>query len=191
MRLLASAASTAPVNYADRAVRTPSRRHLLARAAAAIGAGGVALLAACGPAGSSGQREQTGGGLKVAGTAEIKWMNRNDQVLRDAAAEALDKTFRAEHPNISVSVEPVPPNQVYPGVQVAAMAAGTAWDVFETWADIIEGFAERGGVLDLEPYTKVDLKQDDLKDFYPWQWNAFRLYNIRWGMPKYVNVMTL
>ncbi|MGH2351548.1 MAG: extracellular solute-binding protein, partial [Chloroflexota bacterium] len=52
-------------------------------------------------------------------------------------------------------------------------------------------FAERGGVLDLEQYTKVDLKAEDLKDFYPWQWNAFRLYNIRWGMPKYVNVMTL
>ena len=68
---------------------------------------------------------------------------------------------------------------------------GTAWDVFETWADIVEGFAERGGVLDLERYTKVDLKPEDIKDFYPWQWNAFRLYNIRWGMPKYVNVMTL
>ena len=71
------------------------------------------------------------------------------------------------------------------------MTAGTAWDVFETWADIVEGFAERGGVLDLERYTKVDLKPEDIKDFYPWQWNAFRLYNIRWGMPKYVNVMTL
>ena len=46
-------------------------------------------------------------------------------------------------------------------------------------------------MLDLERYTKVDLKPEDIKDFYPWQWNAFRLYNIRWGMPKYVNMMTL
>ena len=118
-------------------------------------------------------------------------MNRNDDILRDAAGEALEKQFQGREPHIKVVLEPVPPGQAYPAVQMRGMAAGTAWDVFETWADIVEGFAERGGVLDLERYTKVDLKPDDLKDFYPWQWNAFRLYNIRWGMPKYVNMMTL
>jgi multiple sugar transport system substrate-binding protein len=162
-----------------------TRRRAIAAAAAALAAAG----AACAP------REQGGGpagdGLTVTAPAEIKWMNRNDQILRDAAREALDQRFQVEHPTIKVSVEPVPPGQAYPAVQVAAMAAGTAWDVFETWADIVEGFAERGGVLDLEKYTKVDLKPEDLKDFYEWQWKAFRLYNIRWGMPKYVNVMTL
>lgn len=153
------------------------------------GATAGVVLAACGPTGS--QSGQAPEGLKVTAPAEIKWMNRNDQILRDAAGEALEKRFRAENPNIKVALEPVPPGPGYPAVQVAAMAAGTAWDVFETWADIVEGFAERGGVLDLERYTKVDMKPEDIKDFYPWQWNAFRLYNIRWGMPKYVNVMTL
>jgi multiple sugar transport system substrate-binding protein len=167
-----------------------TRRRLVALALGGAGAGAGVALAACGPAGG-----QAGSGapdgLQVSAPAEIKWMNRNDQILRDAAGEALEQRFRAEHPNIKVLLEPVPPGQAYPAVQVAAMAAGTAWDVFETWADIVEGFAERGGVLDLERYTKVDLKPEDIKDFYPWQWNAFRLYNIRWGMPKYVNVMTL
>jgi multiple sugar transport system substrate-binding protein len=134
---------------------------------------------------------QSGDGVVVTAPAELKWMNRNDEILRNAAAEALEKQFRAQYPNIKVTVEPVPAGQAYPAVQIAAMAAGTAWDVYETWADIIEGFAERGGVLDLENYAKLDLKQEDLKDFYPWQWNAFRLYNMRWGMPKYVNIMTL
>jgi multiple sugar transport system substrate-binding protein len=150
---------------------------------------GAALGAACAPSQPAGG--PGGEGLKVTAPAEIKWMNRNDDILRTAAGEALEKQFRAENPAVKVVLEPVPPGQAYPAVQVAAMAAGTAWDVFETWADIVEGFAERGGVLDLERYTKVDLKADDLKDFYPWQWNAFRLYNIRWGMPKYVNLMTL
>jgi multiple sugar transport system substrate-binding protein len=163
---------------------------LTRRRLGAVAAGlGAALGAACAPnqpAGGPG-----GEGLKVTAPAEIKWMNRNDDILRTAAAEALEKQFRAENPSIKVVLEPVPPGQAYPAVQVAAMAAGTAWDVFETWADIVEGFAERGGVLDLERYTKVDLKPEDLKDFYPWQWNAFRLYNIRWGMPKYVNMMML
>jgi multiple sugar transport system substrate-binding protein len=164
-----------------------TRRRLVALAAG--GAGGGLVLAACGPV--EGQAGTSGEGLKVTAPAEIKWMNRNDQILRDAAGKALEERFRVENPNIKVSLEPVPPGQAYPAVQVAAMAAGTAWDVFETWADIVEGFAERGGVLDLERYTKVDLKAEDLRDFYPWQWNAFRLYDIRWGMPKYVNVMTL
>jgi multiple sugar transport system substrate-binding protein len=150
---------------------------------------GAALGAACAPSQPAGG--PGGEGLQVSAPAEIKWMNRNDDILRTAAGEALEKQFRAENPNIKVVLEPVPPGPAYPASQIAAMAAGTAWDVFETWADIVEGFAERGGVLDLERYTKVDLKADDLKDFYPWQWNAFRLYNIRWGMPKYVNMMTL
>jgi multiple sugar transport system substrate-binding protein len=163
-----------------------TRRRLVA--AAALGAGSV-VAAACAPGQPAGG--PAGEGLQVSAPAEIRWMNRNDQILRDAAKEALERKFRAEHPTIKVEVEPVPPGQAYPAVQVAAMAAGTAWDVFETWADIVEGFAERGGVLDLERYTKVDLKPEDLKDFYQWQWNAFRLYNMRWGMPKYVNIMTL
>src|SRR6266542_4012562 len=157
------------------------------RFVAAIGAApAIGAIAACGP----GQSTGAGDALKVTAPAEVKWMNRQDQILRDAAREALDKKFQVQYPNIKVILEPVPPGQAYPAVQIAGMAAGTAWDVFETWADIVEGFVERGGVLDLERYTKVDLKQEDLKDFYPWQWNAFRLYNIRWGMPKYVNVMT-
>ncbi|HEX2037406.1 MAG TPA: extracellular solute-binding protein [Chloroflexota bacterium] len=162
-----------------------TRRRLMAAGGLAV----LPVLAACNPGQTSGGPGTEG--LKVSAPAEIKWMNRNDQILRDAAAEALEKRFQAENPNIKVALEPVPPGQAYPAVQVAAMAAGTAWDVFETWADIVEGFAERGGVLDLERYTKADLKAEDIKDFYPWQWNAFRLYNMRWGMPKYVNVMTL
>src|SRR5262245_14931572 len=159
-----------------------SRRRLGALAALAAGS----VVAACAPGQAPG-----GDAVKVTAPAEIKWMNRQDQILRDAARKALDETFQVQYPNIKVILEPVPPGQAYPAVQIAGMAAGTAWDVFETWADIVEGFAERGGVLDLERYAKVDLKPDDLKDFYPWQWNAFRLYNIRWGMPKYVNMMML
>ncbi|HEX2515179.1 MAG TPA: extracellular solute-binding protein, partial [Chloroflexota bacterium] len=134
-----------------------TRRRLVALALGGAGAGAGVALAACGPAGG-----QAGSGapdgLQVSAPAEIKWMNRNDQILRDAIAQPLEQKFRAEHPNVKVQVEPVPPGPAYPASQIAAMAAGTAWDVFETWADIVEGFAERGGVLDLERYTKVDLK---------------------------------
>jgi multiple sugar transport system substrate-binding protein len=163
-----------------------SRRRVIGSAA---GGAGALLLAACGAGGAGAGSSSSG--VSVTAPAEIRWMNRNDDIFRAAAQKGLDEKFKAENPNVKVSLEPVPPGQAYPAVQVAAMAAGTAWDVYETWADIVDQFAERGGVLDLEKYVKVDLKPEDVKDYYPWQWNAFRLYNIRWGMPKYVNVMTL
>src|SRR5687768_16221139 len=50
--------------------------------------------------------------------AEIKRVNRNDDILRAAAGEALEKRFRPEKPNIKVALEPVPPGQAYPAVQV-------------------------------------------------------------------------
>ena len=119
------------------AAGTLTRRRL-----GAVAAGlGAAAGAACAPSQPAGGPD---GEVKVTAPVEIKWMNRNDDILRTAAGEALEKQFRAENPNIKVALEPVPPGQAYPAVQVAAMAAGTGWDVFETWADIVEGFAERG-----------------------------------------------
>src|SRR5215213_8387835 len=73
---------------------------------------GAALGAACAPGQPAGGPD--GEGLKVTAPAEIKWMNRNDDILRTAAGEALEKQFRAENPNIKVALEPVPPGQAYP-----------------------------------------------------------------------------
>ena len=145
--------------------------------------------AACAPGQPAGGRTGRGEGLRPGRDQVDEPQRRHPAHGRRRGPGASGSGPRT--PTSRCVLEPVPPGQAYPAVQIAAMAAGTAWDVFETWADIVEGFAERGGVLDLERYTKVDLKPEDIKDFYPWQWNAFRLYNIRWGMPKYVNVMTL
>jgi len=74
------------------------------------------------------------------------------------------------------------------------MVAGTAPDVFDMWGDIMPPFVERGQVLDLEPLVKSDYKPEELKDFYEWQWKDFVmpwLNNIRFGMPRYVNIMFL
>ncbi|HEX5415763.1 MAG TPA: extracellular solute-binding protein, partial [Chloroflexota bacterium] len=77
---------------------------------------------------------------------------------------------------------------------VASMVAGTAPDVFDMWGDIMPPFVERGQVEDMQSYVNRDYKAEDLADFYEWQWRDFVmpwLNNIRFGMPRYVNMMFL
>jgi multiple sugar transport system substrate-binding protein len=105
--------------------------------------------------------------------------------------EAVDKFFAPKNPNIKVKVEPAPDQQRDEKL-IASMVAGTAVDVFESWTDNVTQYADRGQVTDIEPLVKKDYKADDLKDYYEWQWRDFVLpSNIRFGIPKYVNVMTV
>jgi multiple sugar transport system substrate-binding protein len=89
-----------------------------------------------------------------------------------------------------VTIQPTPDD--WQNKLVASMVAGTAPDVFDMWGDIMPPFVERGQVEDMQPYVTRDYKADDLKDFYDWQWHDFVmpwLNNIRFGMPRYVNIM--
>ncbi len=89
-----------------------------------------------------------------------------------------------------MSVQPTPDDWI--NKLVASMVAGTAPDVFDMWGDIMPPFVERGQVVDVAPLTATDYKAEDLQDFYPWQWHDFVmpwLNNIRFGMPRYVNIM--
>ncbi|HVC33476.1 MAG TPA: extracellular solute-binding protein [Chloroflexota bacterium] len=89
-----------------------------------------------------------------------------------------------------VTVEPTPGD--WENKLVASMVAGTAPDVFDMWGDIIPPFVERGQVVDVQPLVNRDYKAADLQDFYDWQWRDFVLpwlNNIRFGMPRYVNMM--
>jgi len=70
------------------------------------------------------------------------------------------------------------------------MVAGTAPDVFESWTDNVTLFADKGQVLDVQ--RLVDRDKLDISDFFAWQWHDFVLPSgIRFGMPKYVNIMTM
>lgn len=96
----------------------------------------------------------------------------------------------AKNPNIKVKIERAPDDQRDEKL-VTAMVGGTAPDIFEAWGDIVYKFADKDQILDLNPYVK-DLSSNDLKDFYKWQWDGFAEFNnIRFGMPKYVNIMCL
>jgi multiple sugar transport system substrate-binding protein len=184
----------------DESPRRPISRRAFLRGVAWVS--GAGLLAACGA------QVQPGG--QVAGPtavpaepataqppadnapgtnpATLRWEFRGSQEDLDQAQVSLD-AFSAANPNIKVTME-LAPDQQRDEKLVAAMVGGTAPDVFEAWGDIVYKFADKGQVLDLEPYVQADLSQEDLQDFYKWQWDGFAEFNnIRFGMPKYVNIM--
>lgn len=128
---------------------------------------------------------------KTGAPVEIRWEFRGADIDVKGGQEAVDKLFTPNNPNIKVVIQPAPDQQRDEKL-IASMVAGTAPDVFESWTDNVTQYADRGQVTDIEPLVKKDYKADDLKDFYEWQWRDFVLpSNIRFGIPKYVNVMTV
>lgn len=124
------------------------------------------------------------------GKVELLWqMSATDAWIRASVGE-LPKLLEKVPSIGKVTVQPTPDDWI--NKLVAAMVAGTAPDVFDMWGDIMPPFVERGQVVDVQPLVNKDYTADDLKDFYPWQWRDFVmpwLNNIRFGMPRYVNIM--
>jgi multiple sugar transport system substrate-binding protein len=151
------------------------------------------LAAACGPDGGAGSGGAAGGGASAPAAgggakATIRWQFRGSDDDLKAAQTFLTDTFAKKNPNITVSMEPAPDGR--DEKLVAAMVGGNAPDVFESWTDNVTQYADRNQVLNVEDLVKKDYKADDLKDFFEWQWRDFVLPNqIRFGLPKYVNVM--
>ena len=103
------------------------------------------------------------------------------------AQRFIDDFFTRRHPDLTVVVEPTPDRR--DELLLAAMDAGTAPDVFDTWRDDVVKYADRDKVLDLEPLVTRDLPPEEVADYFPWQWADFRLPGgLRFGMPKYVNL---
>ncbi|HEY3079465.1 MAG TPA: extracellular solute-binding protein, partial [Chloroflexota bacterium] len=124
------------------------------------------------------------GGSKVT----VRWQFRGSDADLKAAQDYVTQTFGKEKPNIELTIEPAPDGR--DEKLIAAMVGGNAPDVFESWTDNVTQYADRGQVLDVESYVKRDFKDTDIKDFYAWQWHDLVLpSNIRFGVPKYVNVM--
>jgi multiple sugar transport system substrate-binding protein len=124
------------------------------------------------------------------GNVDLFWEVSQPDAWMKASVSTLTTFFGNVSSVGKVTVQPTPDD--WQNKLVASMVAGTAPDVFDMWGDIMPPFVERGQVEDVQPYVNRDYKADDLKDFYDWQWRDFVmpwLNNIRFGMPRYVNMM--
>jgi multiple sugar transport system substrate-binding protein len=122
---------------------------------------------------------------------KIRWESRADPAEYEFVVKAIDEVFHVEHPNIEVTIERAP-DQNRDERLLTSMVAGTAPDLFETWSDNVTQFADRDQVVDVQPLVDRDFTEADIADFVAWQWRDFVLPSgIRFGVPKYINVMTL
>ncbi len=124
------------------------------------------------------------------GKVDLFWQVSQSDAWMKASVATLPQFFERA-PNVGkVTVQPTPDDWI--NKLVASMVAGTAPDVFDMWGDIMPPFVERGQVVDVQPLVNRDYKAEDIQDFYEWQWRDFVmpwLNNIRFGMPRYVNIM--
>lgn len=155
-----------------------SRRTFLALSGALAGAAALAACAApsAAPAGATGaDGAQT----------EVRFMHPLDPVMMDPAQELFDK-FAAEN-QITIKYEPLPSDEFAQKI-VAAMAAGTAPDVFWAWGPHMRLLIEKDGTLDLDPFIEKDFTPEIIDDFLASQWATTQWNNQQHGLPQYCGI---
>ena len=94
-------------------------------------------------------------------------------------------------PNIQIEFEPL--SDGFEDKTLAMMVAGTAPDVITGWGPVFRKWAEKGQLLDLQPFVDRDLSAEDLADFHQWQWDGMvtKDTKIRFAVPYYINLIVL
>ncbi|HEX6970802.1 MAG TPA: extracellular solute-binding protein, partial [Limnochordia bacterium] len=117
-----------------------------------------------------------------AGSTTGKWSSWETLYRR------LIEQFETEHPNIHVEYR----SDWDPQKITVQMAAGVAPDIFEFWGAFGYAWAQEGSLLDFTPYVRRDWTEEDIRNFYPPQWEAGIVRfgphtGERYGIPKYSN----
>ncbi|MGI6209667.1 MAG: extracellular solute-binding protein [Anaerolineae bacterium] len=174
--------------------RTLSRRNLLrlsGLAAFSLGA------AACGgatpaPAGSGGQAAAaTSAASPAAATGEkttVRWQDWPDW---EPNLDKIMARIEQDLPHLNVEFETL--GDGFEDKTLAAMVAGTAPDVTTGWGPIFRVWAEKGQLLDLQPFVDRDFTAERIADFHEFQWNGMvaKDSGIRFAVPFYVNLIML
>lgn len=184
-------------NTGSRSEHRIARRSIL-RGVAGTGAG-LAASAALARAGLAQDATPAGGAVAPVATPALNTAASGAlryQLVSSAASEIeqtqaiIDQYFTPLYPNITVTVEPQPENRSEQ--LITAMIGGNAPDVFDTWSDDVAPYDGVGQVLDVQALVDRDFTPEAIADFFEWQWADFILPSgIRFGLPKYVNLMAI
>ena len=113
-----------------------------------LGLGVLLLVGGCGP---SAEPEDAGAGV----IRLTYWSSQNAQE-RDLARRLTDE-WNAAHPDVQVTVQPLPAGQSSEEVLLAAIVAGTTPDLCSNiWPGIIGSFVRAGGVVPLDRFASFD-----------------------------------
>ena len=173
-----------------------SRRDLLR-----LGAGfaGAAALAACAPAGTAGDSAagESSAGSEAAGErtqirfASFDWFANvpGVQWAEYHENEAFPRYYE-EHPDVEILWEPH--GDGWSTKVLTNMAAGTAPDVMSTWPPIINTWAEKQQLLDLQPLVDQDIPDaDDIFLAAGWDQCWDQITQIRMAMVTNIDVTSV
>jgi multiple sugar transport system substrate-binding protein len=109
-----------------------------------------------------------------------------------AAGRRTAEMFQEDHPDIDLIVEPQGPGGKLEKL-MAAMVAGVSPDIFHYWGLWFAKLAQRGLLMDLQPWVDATMTQEDIDDQVPKGWDIFQRLSFVPGrmlaMPKYYNFM--
>jgi len=152
----------------------PTRRTVLGASTAGL----LALLAACGQAGSDGGA----GAAKTQAPATIQWWDQEPPAFKQFAEQWLPQ-FNAKNPNIKVEFSPRPPQ--WTEKLTASMIAGTAPDVVAVFGDWFRTYQQQKQVIGLDKYLKAS--KFDASDFVQGQWKGMQWGGQQVAIPQYIN----
>lgn len=170
-----------PATYTKRQIASSSGR-------GAAGAGLLAMLAACGPAGGGGESAVKAGGsgkqvtLRVGARAAAVAGNPSWGEFQEAK-----QLFEAKYPKITVEITP----DMNADKFLAAAAAGEAWDIQDLCCDQLPLEARAGVLMKLDPFIKRTMKDADIKDWIEWQYKYFNIDGAQYGIGKYMGTTAL
>jgi len=168
-----------------------SRRRFLAMSASVTGY--ALLLSACAPATPTpapAEGEATVPATLPVEPASIRAVMYAPEPLMKFN-EKIIAEFMADHPGTTVTIEPSP-SEFYEKI-FAMVAAGTAPDVFDGGGWWMPLLAERGQLLDLQPYVERDFSAETVADFSPILWNHLWTQDgkVHYGIPQFQATLAL
>ncbi|HEX2033318.1 MAG TPA: extracellular solute-binding protein [Chloroflexota bacterium] len=155
----------------------------------ALALGGLGAIAACGgpPAAPAG-----GGGPQPAEQGKVLYWQESASEQAQQLWGTMAASFKEAYPKIEIEFDatPVPPGQSRDDKLLAALAAGTAWDVWQR--DIPPSYqqplVDQKAVLALDEYYA---SMPNLKRIHPWARNRSKLYGKTWGVPHEVEFIPI
>lgn len=98
--------------------------------------------------------------------------------------------FAQKFPQVEVKPEPPPENQQQQ--ILTQMVAGSAPDIIGMCCDVLPFWAQKGQLLNLDPFVDQDLTSEQIKDYPEAHWNAFTNPHVgRYAMPMYMGSIVL
>ncbi len=172
------------------AQRRLSRRDALRMTALAALSAGVAACGGATPAPAAGgdAAATTAPAAAAPEKTTVRWQDWADW---EPNLDKIMARLAEELPELEIEFETL--GDGFEDKTLAAMVAGTAPDVTTGWGPIFRVWAEKGQLLDLNPFVERDFTADRIADFHKFQWDGMvaKDSGIRFAVPFYVNLIML